>query len=279
MKHWWSAPEYGPWLQMAAGFGLRLIGALILLFVGLRLARLFAAMLDRALRRTQIERTAATFLSRAAMIGLQVVLALAVVQLLGIPMSSMLAILGAAGLAIGLALKDSLSNIASGVLLVTLRPFKVGDVVTLRGTTGKVEVISIFQTRLRGPDNQTVTVPNSLITTDSIVNLTPDTRRRVEIVIGIGYDDNIEQARRIALDIVHADARVLHEPTPDVLVYELAASSVNLGVRCHVANDDYFGVKCALLERIKAAFDSNGISIPFPQRDVHVQMLQAVAKD
>ncbi|WP_300617712.1 mechanosensitive ion channel domain-containing protein [Dokdonella sp.] len=270
MTHWWSTPEYAPWLQLATDFALRLIGALIVLAIGLRIARFAAGSLDRVLQRTHIERTASDFLSRAALVALQIVLLLAVVQLLGVPMSSMFAILGAAGLAIGLALKDSLSNIASGVLLVALRPFKVGDIVTVHGATGKVETISIFQTRLRGGDNQTVTVPNSLITADSIINLTPDTMRRIELVVGIGYGDDIDRARTTALGVVTADPRVLHAPAPDVLVYELAPSSVNLGIRCHVSNDDFFATKCELTERIKKAFDAAGISIPFPQRDAHV---------
>jgi len=193
-----------------------------------------------------------------------------VVQVLGVPMTSMIAVLGAAGLAIGLALKDSLSNIASGVMLVALRPFKVGDQVTIHGVSGKVEVINIFQTRLRGTDNQTITLPNSLITTDSIVNMTPDEMRRIELVVGIGYGDDIDLARATVLEILADEPRVLAEPAPNVLVYELAESCVNIGVRCHVANADFFNAKCEIIERIKKAFDRVGISIPFPQRDTHV---------
>ncbi|MGH8041965.1 MAG: mechanosensitive ion channel family protein, partial [Rudaea sp.] len=200
----------------------------------------------------------------------QLFLLLAVVQVLGVPMTSMLAVLGAAGLGIGLALKDSLSNIASGLMLVALRPIRVNDVVTVHGVTGTVEAINMFQTRLRGADNQTITLPNSLITTDSIINLTPDTKRRIELVIGIGYGDDIDLARATALDVIHADSRVLAEPAPNVLVYALADSSVNLGIRCHAGNADYFQTKCELTEGIKKAFDRAGISIPFPQRDVHI---------
>jgi small conductance mechanosensitive channel len=184
-------------------------------------------------------------------------------------------VLGAAGLAIGLALKDSLSNIASGVMLVSLKPFRVGDLVNIAGSTGKVEAVSIFQTRLRGADNQTIVLPNSLITDDAIVNLTPALTRRIELIIGIGYGDDIDQARAVALEVLAADARVLPEPAADVLVYELAESSVNLGVRCHVSNADYFVTRCALTEGIKKAFDRAGISIPFPQRDLHVHTLPA----
>ena len=272
MKEWLTAPEHARWIELATAIGLRVIAALILLFIGLRIAAFVADWIGRALARTQMERTAALFLGRVARIGLQVVLLLAVVQLLGVPMTSMLAVLGAAGLAVGLALKDSLSNIASGVMLVALRPFKVGDTVTINGTSGAVEVISIFQTTLRGPDNQTITLPNSLVTTDSIINHTPDVRRRIELVIGIGYGDDIALARKTVLDLIKADARVLAEPPADVLVYALAESRVNLGIRCHAANADWFAVKCDLTERIKKAFDAAGISIPYPQRDTHIHM-------
>jgi len=155
-------------------------------------------------------------------------------------------------------------------MLVTLKPFRVGNIVTIGGETGKVESVSIFQTCLRGADNQVIVLPNSLITSDSIINLTPDTMRRIELVIGIGYGDDIQAARAQALRIMQADPRLLPEPEPDVLVYELADNSVNLGIRCHVGNDDYFVARCELTERIKQAFDEAGISIPYPQRDVHM---------
>ncbi|MEO8012158.1 MAG: mechanosensitive ion channel domain-containing protein, partial [Dokdonella sp.] len=229
-----------------------------------------AGWIGRALKRSSIEPTAALFLGRVVQVALQIVMLLAVVQVLGVPMTSMIAVLGAAGLAIGLALKDSLSNIASGVMLVTLRPFKVGDVVTINGETGSVEVVNIFQTRLRGPDNQTITLPNSLITTDSIINLTPDVRRRIELVVGIGYANDIDLARATAMKIMSADERILADPAPDVLVYELGESSVNLGIRCHVHNADFLITKCMLLEHIKKAFDEVGIGIPFPQREIRI---------
>ncbi len=270
MAEWFASIEQSKWLEIGIAIGLRLLGALILLLIGLRIASALAGWIGRALQRSSIEPTAALFLGRVVQVALQVVMLLAVVQVLGVPMTSMIAVLGAAGLAIGLALKDSLSNIASGVMLVTLRPFKVGDVVTINGETGKVEVVNIFQTRLRGVDNQTITLPNSLITTDSIINLTPDVQRRIELIIGIGYANDIDVARAAALKIMHADERVLAEPAPDVLVYELGESSVNLGIRCHVANSDFFVTKCDLMENIKKAFDVANIGIPFPQREIRI---------
>lgn len=267
---WLASIEGIDWRALALTVGVKLLGALLILFVGLRLVKWISGLAERGLTRARVEPTAVQFLRKVAYVVLLVVLLLAVLQVVGVPMTSMIAVLGAAGLAIGLALKDSLSNIASGVMLVTLKPFKVDDIVTINGESGKVESVSIFQTRLRGADNQTIVLPNSLITSDSIINLTPDVMRRIELVIGIGYGDDIATARAVALEIMHADARVLAEPQPDVLVYALADNSVNLGIRCHVGNADYFGTKCDLIERIKNGFDRAGITIPFPQRDVHM---------
>lgn len=260
------------WLREIAWQPLLLswLGALVLLLVGLKVAKWLAGAAERGMTRAAMEPTAVAFLRKVAYIILLVALFLAVLQVIGVPMASMIAVLGAAGLAIGLALKDSLSNIASGVMLVSLKPFRAGHVVTIAGETGTVESVSIFQTCLRGADNQVIVLPNSLVTSDAIINLTPDTMRRIELVIGIAYDADIAKARAVALGIMHADARLLPDPAPDVLVYALAANSVDLGIRCHVGNDDYFVTKCELTERLKVAFDAAGIGIPFPQRDVHI---------
>ncbi|MCJ0824769.1 mechanosensitive ion channel family protein [Luteimonas sp. 50] len=270
MESWLDSVQPGNWHTLAMGWGVRALLALLLLLVGMRVARWIAGIAEKGLARAEVEPTAVLFLRKVAYVVLLVVLVLASLQVIGVPMTSMIAVLGAAGLAIGLALKDSLSNIASGVMLVSLKPFRVGDIVTIAGATGKVEQVSIFQTRLRGADNQAIVLPNSLITADSIVNLTPDTMRRIELVVGIGYQDDIEAARAAALAVMRGDPRVLPRPEPDVLVYALGDSSVQLGIRCHVSNDDHFVTRCELTERIKHAFDDAGISIPFPQRDVHM---------
>lgn len=267
---WLAGIEGIEWRALLVSWGLKLAAGLLVFVVGLRIARWIANLAQRGLERAEVEPIATLFLRKAAYIVLLVVLILTALAVVGVPMTSMFAVLGAAGLAIGLALKDSLSNIASGVMLVALKPFRVGDIVTINGETGKVMSVSIFQTCLRGADNQTIVLPNSLITSDSIINLTPDVMRRIELVIGIGYGDDIETARGVALQVMKADGRVLPDPPPDVLVYALADFSVNLGIRCHVANDDFFVTKCELTERIKLAFDEAGITIPFPQRDVHM---------
>ncbi|CAG4972995.1 mechanosensitive ion channel family protein [Novilysobacter luteus] len=267
---WIDYARAGEWSEALIGLGIRFALALMLFLVGRYIVAWLVKLIDRALARTELDATALQFLCKVSTVVLTIVLVLAALQVVGVPMTSMIAVLGAAGLAIGLALKDSLSNIASGVMLVALKPFRVGDVVNINGEGGTVESISIFQTRLRGADNQTIVLPNSLVTSDSIINSTPDVRRRVELVIGIGYDDDIDQARAIIMDIINADNRVLAEPAADVVVYELAENSVNLGVRCHTANGDWFAVKVHLNESIKKAFDAAGISFPYPQRDVHV---------
>lgn len=271
-ERWIDWLNHRDWPALLSEWGLRVLAGLFLLYLGVRLSRKLSRVSETALLRAGVDATAAMFLRKLVYVGLLVVAVLAVLQVFNVPVSSAFAVLGAAGLAIGLALKDSLSNVASGVGLVTLRPFKVGDVVTIAEMTGKVESVSIFQTVLRGADNQTITLPNSLITTAPIINLTPGAMRRIELVVGIDYGDDIELARRAALEVIRADTRVLPEPAPDVLVYRLGASGVDLGIRCHVGNDDFFQTKCELQERIKLAFDAAGISIPYPQQDMHLYL-------
>ncbi|HEY5804477.1 MAG TPA: mechanosensitive ion channel family protein [Lysobacter sp.] len=270
-----SAEQITHW---ALDIGLKLGGALLTLYVGMHLAKWAVRASSRALVRAHVEPTSTQFIGRVLYVMLLVVLVLAILQIFfSVQPTAFFAVLGAAGLAIGLAMKDSLSNVASGVMLVTLKPFRVGDIVDIGGKSGKVEAVSIFQTRLRGADNQTIVLPNSLITTAPIINLTPDTVRRIELIIGIGYNDSIDDARAAVLAIMHADKRIRPEPAPDVVVYELADSAVKLGIRCHVSNNDHFNTRCDLNERIKAAFDKQGISIPYPQRDV--RMYHHIAQD
>ncbi|WP_226468277.1 mechanosensitive ion channel family protein [Luteimonas panaciterrae] len=270
MNTWFDNLGGNHWSSIAIAIGIRLAGAALLLLIGFRIAKWLTKLTERMLLRTSIEFTAVQFLRKVVYILLLIVLTLTVLQIVGVPMTSMIAVLGAAGLAIGLALKDSLSNIASGVMLVTLKPFRVGDIVEIAGASGQVEAISIFQTRLRGADNQTIVLPNSQVTNDSIVNLTPDVKRRIELVVGIGYDDDIDLARDTAMQVMQTEPRILAEPAADVLVYALDDNSVNLGIRCHVSNADFFNTKCDLIERVKKAFDDAGIRIPYPQRDVHM---------
>mgnify|MGYP003576332642 CR=1 FL=1 len=271
-----TADQFWAWTM---DVGIKIGGALLVFYIGHHVAKWIVRAAGRGLTRAHVEATSLQFISRVIYIALVIVLLLAILQgFFGIAPTSFIAILGAAGLAIGLALKDSLSNVASGVMLVTLKPFRVGDVVQIGGSSGTVENVSIFQTKLRGADNQTIVLPNNLITTAPIVNLTPDTRRRIELVIGIGYEDDIDTARAAIMKIMKADKRIVEQPAPDVVVYELADIAVRLGVRCHVSNADHFATKCDLNERIKKAFDQAGISIQQAQRDIRAQrrVLEAV---
>jgi len=264
-----NAEQFWGW---AMDVGIKLGGALLVFYIGMHLAKWAVRAAGRALTRAHVEPTSSQFIGRVLYIVLMIVLLLAILQgFFGIAPTSFIAVIGAAGLAVGLALKDSLSNVASGVMLVTLKPFRVGDVVQIGGSSGTVEMVRIFQTQLRGADNQTIVLPNNLITTAPIVNLTPDTRRRIELVIGISYEDDIDEARKVIMDIMQADKRILEKPAADVVVYELADIAVRLGIRCHVSNADHFATKCDLNERIKKAFDKAGISIQQAQRDIRAQ--------
>ena len=267
--HWFATLEGIDWKAFFITWGMKSLAALIILIIGLRMAKWLSNIAERALGRAQVEATAVQFLRKVVYVALIVLLALTVLSVFEVPMTSAFAVLGAAGLAIGLALKDSLSNIASGVMLVTLKPFRVGDVVRIKNESGRVESISIFQTTLRGADNQTIVVPNSLVTNDSIVNLTPGTVRRIELIIGISHEADIDLARATALGLMQSDARVLAEPAPDVLVYALTETAVSLGIRCHASNVDWFAVKCDLTERIKKAFDAAKIGLALGARDLH----------
>jgi small conductance mechanosensitive channel len=193
----------------------------------------------------------------------------------GINTASFLTILGTAGLAIGLALKDSLSNFAAGVMLVLFRPFRVGDYVTVGGVSGTAKEISIFNTLLTTPDNQQIIVPNGKVMGDVIINVTKHPNRRIDLVVGIGYEDDIKKAKEIMEKVVKEHENVLADPAPQVAVCELGDSSVNFVVRPWTETANYWPTRFALIENIKIALDGAGISIPFPQRDVHLYQEKA----
>ncbi len=248
--------------------------ALVVFIVGGMLAKWATAMARRGFRRANVETTLRRFLCKIIYYALMVVVLIAAAGELGIQTSSFLTIVGAAGLAIGLALKDSLSNFASGVMLILFHPFKVGDFVTAGGVTGTVQQIDIFSTVIHTPDNQKQIIPNAGITAGVITNVNAEPTRRIDLVIGIGYDDDIRLAKTILEGLAKADIRVLSDPAPTIGVAELGDSSVNLNMRPWVKTEDYWAVRADLTEAIKLSFDEKGISFPFPQQDVH--MFQAV---
>ena len=217
-----------------------------------------------------VDITLIKFASNLTYTVLLIVVILAALGQLGVQTTSFLAILGAAGLAVGLALQGSLSNFASGVLIIFFRPFKVGDFVELAGKTGTVSQIQIFTTELKTPDNKVIIIPNSQITSSVITNFSAEDTRRVDLKFGIGYGDDLLKAKKILSDLVNSDSRILKEPAPFVAVSELADSSVNFVVRVWVNAPDYWAVFFDMTEKVKLTFDKEGISIPFPQRDVHL---------
>jgi small conductance mechanosensitive channel len=220
--------------------------------------------------RAGIDETLARFLSNLIYIVLVALIILTALSTLGINTTNFLAVVGAAGLAVGLALKDSLSNFAAGVMLVFFRPFKVGDFIEAAGISGSVDSIRIFSTVLKTPDNRVITVPNSLVYGTTITNYSAESRRRVDLLIGISYDDDIGRAKALIQGVISRESRVLEEPASQLLLMELGASSVDIAVRVWVATADYWNVRSDLLESIKKALEGAGLSIPYPQRDIHI---------
>jgi len=251
-------------------YGSKIIAALLIFLIGKWLARKITNFLVRVLEGRKIDYTLTGFLEGIVYYALFITVVIAAAGQLGIKTTSFLAILGAASLAVGLALKDSLANFSSGVMLILFHPFKVGDVVTIGGETGKVIQIDVFNTILNTGDNQRKIIPNGAISNTTITNITANPTRRVDLVVGIGYDDDIRKAKETLEEILAADSRILPEPAPFVAVSELADSSVNLVVRPWVAKEDYWDVYFGLTEKIKLTFDERGISFPYPQRDVHL---------
>lgn len=244
--------------------------ALLIFLIGKWIARWITNILVRLMKSRDVDVTLIKFLEGIIYYALLASVIIAAAGQLGIKTTSFLAVLGAASLAIGLALKDSLSNFSSGMMLILFRPFRVGDVVTIGGETGTVEAISVFSTILNTGDNQKKIIPNGAISNATITNITANPTRRVDLVVGIGYDDDIRNAKETLEAILAADSRIHKEPAPVVAVSALGASSVELVVRPWVDTADYWAVFFSLNETIKLTFDEKGISFPFPQRDVHL---------
>lgn len=256
--------------EWGAFYGTRILGAIAIVFFGRLIVRWIARAIRLMLEKSNTDETLIKFLSSMTRITLMVVVYLAALNTLGVETTSFVAIIGAAGLAIGFALQGSLSNLAAGVMLIIFRPFKVGDYVEAGGTAGTVEAVHIFHVILKTPDNKKVIVPNSKITGDSITNYSAQATRRVDMEFGIGYDDDIKKAKQILERLIAADERILKDPAPTVAVKELGDSSVNFAVRPWVNTADYWAVYFDFTEQVKLAFDAEGVSIPFPQTDVHL---------
>lgn len=258
------------WLQLLETWGLRLLAALAIFVVGRWLARRLSTGLDRVMGRAGVDATLGGFLRNIAYAIMLVLVIMTALTAIGIPTTSMFAVLGAAGLAVGLALKDSLSNIASGVMLIVLRPFRAGDHVVAAGQEGTVLEIRVFQTRLRAFDHRVVILPNSQITTAPIINYSALPQRRFEVSVGVGYDDDLQQARSVLLQIARDEPLVLDEPEPVVRVVNLGESSVDLVLHAFANNADFVEARSRVIEAVRNELIGHGLNIPYPQRDLHV---------
>ena len=251
-------------------YGPKVLAALVIFLLGKILAKWIRRLVERMMKKSDVDPMIIGFTGSLVYIAMMVFVVIAALGQVGIQTTSFIAILGAAGLAIGLALQGSLANFAAGFLLIVFRPFKVGDVIEAAGITGKVEEIQIFTTTLKTPDNKTIIVPNAKLGNDNIINYSTQKTRRVDMTVGVSYDADIKQVRDILQDIVNSDGRVLKEPEPQIVVGELADSSVNFFIRVWVESADYWGVYFDANEQFKLRLDEAGIGIPYPQRDVHL---------
>lgn len=257
-------------VEMGLLYAPRVLLALFTLIIGLWIVNRLVNLMVRGMEARRVEATLAGFLRNLANIGLKALLLLSVASMIGIETTSFIAVLAAAGLAIGLALQGSLANFAGGVLILLFRPFKVGEVIDAQGFLGSVKEIQIFHTIIKTFDNRTIIVPNGALSNDNITNLSREETRRAEWTFGVSYDDDIRKVKDIILEQIKTDERVLAEPAPTVVLAEFGDNSVNFMARAWVKADDLWPVVWETNERVKEAFDAAGISIPFPQRDVHL---------
>ncbi|MDR5857838.1 mechanosensitive ion channel [Halomonas eurihalina] len=251
-------------------FVINLVSAIAIFVIGRWIAKLLHRLVTKAMKRAKTDPLIVTFAGNIFYVLLMFAVVLAAIGQLGIQTTSLIAVLGAAGLAIGLALQGSLANFAAGVMVVLFRPYRVGDYIEGGGVSGTVEEVQIFTTELSTPDNRKIIVPNGQMLSDAITNYSAHATRRVDLVVGVGYGADIDTVRRVLEGVVADDARVLADPAPNIRIGSLGDSSVNWIVRPWVKAADYWDVYWEMTEEIKRRFDREGINIPFPQRDVHV---------
>jgi len=248
----------------------KVIGAIIVLVVGLWVVKMITKVIRSIFERSDLDESLESFVASVISILLKVMVYISALGMLGIEMTSFIAILGAAGLAVGMALSGTLQNFAGGVMILLFKPFKVGDYIDAQGHSGSVTDIQIFVTRLTTPDNKVIFIPNGPLSTGSLTNFSASDTRRVDWTIGIGYGDNIDTAYEVISNLLNADDRILKDPEPFMALSELADSSVNIAVRVWVNSADYWGVYFRMNEEVYKNFDKHGLSIPFPQQDVHI---------
>jgi len=259
------------YIDLAINWGIKIIGAVIIFIIGRWIAQIFTKLLRKALEKSKIDVTLIKFLGDLAYFSLLLLIIIAALGTLGVNTTSFSAIIAAAGFAVGMALKDNISNFGAGILIIFLKPFKVGDVVNAGGANGSIEEIGIFNTVIKSGDNTVTIVPNSNIIGKNITNYSSKPLRRIDLIIGVGYGDDLKLVKKTLREIVNSDERILKDPAPTIALAELADSSVNFNVRPWVKNEDYWSVRSDLLEKIKLIFDEKGINIPYPQMDVHIE--------
>ncbi len=252
--------EHGPGVLMA----------IITLLIGLWIIKIVIKLVLKSLSHAKVEESLSKFLCSLVGVLLKALLFVSVASMVGIETTSFIAILGAAGLAVGLALQGSLANFAGGVLILLFKPYKVGNFIDAQGVTGTVKEIQVFNTILKTPDNKIIIVPNGSISNGIITNFSAESTRRVDMTFGVGYDDDIQKAKQVLQSLVNADERIFKDPEPQIVVAELADCSVNFAVRVWANASDYWGIFFDMQEKVKETFDKEKISIPFPQRDVHI---------
>ncbi len=257
-------------VDLGIDLAIKVATALAIFLIGKFVIRLVVSGIARVMQKQLVDKTLETFICNLVRMSLMVILVIAAIGALGVETTSFIAIFGAAGLAVGLALQGSLSNFASGVLIVLFRPYRVGDYIEAAGIAGSVEEVQILTTVLRTGDNKQIIVPNSQIMNSIITNYSANDTRRVDLVVGVGYDDDIDKVRKTIEELIAAEDRIFDEPAPLIAVSELADSSVNFTVRSWVKSSDYSSVMFSLTEAIKKRFDKEGISFPYPQQDVHL---------
>ncbi|MDH4071294.1 MAG: mechanosensitive ion channel [Ignavibacteria bacterium] len=256
--------------DLVAVFGLRVIIAIVIIVFGRWIARWLSNIIKRVLAKREIDPMLVSFAGSFVYMALLTFAILAALSQLGVETTSFVAVIGAAGLAIGLALQGALANFAAGVLIIVFRPFRVGHFIEAAGVSGVIEEIQIFTTKMKTPDNKEVIIPNGRVMSDTITNYSAREQRRIDFVFGIGYGDNIQNAKQVIEKVFDGESRILKDPAPTIGVVELGESSVNIAARPWVSTADYWPVYFDITEKIKDSFDAAGISIPFPQRDIHL---------
>lgn len=256
-------------LDLLLTWGPKLVLAIVILVVGIIIVNSFSRFLRKIMKKRDVDPTLVPFLVGLISTLLKVMLIISVVDIVGVKTTSFVAVLGAAGLAVGLALQGSLSNFAGGVLILILKPYRVGDYIEAQGNAGTVTAVQIFNTILLTPDNRKIILPNGAVSGGTITNFSAEETRRMDLIFGIGYDDDLEKAKNVLKDMVGADERILPDPAPFIGVSELGDSSVNLVVRIWCKKENYWGIHFDWQNNVKLRFDKENITIPYPHRTVY----------